>query len=260
MAVGEGAIWVGACTVVARVDLATHSFLQAHVDYTIGSIPRIVLAGRAVWTTGKVGAGVGLVRLDPATGRQLAPLAPRETGRAVTALATGMGSVWVGSSTGDVLRIDPFANRVVHRFEVPGDVDAMAVGNGYVWALDRLHGRVFRLAVEDGRVRVGGPFPGIFSEIDVGAGTVWMLDAGAGAVVPLDERTGRPGPAIRVGERPVSLAFGSGAVWVADQGGTLWRINPGTRVPSPRRIGAPVATLGFDPSSQNLWLILARAE
>lgn len=121
----------------------------------------------------------------------LAPPAPRpgsphvaavlDVGGIPTDAAFGAGSVWVTDFDGAVIRIDPFARRVLARIPVAGQPGAIAVGAGAAWvrtpdetarARDPLATHLVKIDPKRNRV-VGSVALGGGDGLAVGAGTVW---------------------------------------------------------------------------------------
>jgi DNA-binding beta-propeller fold protein YncE len=99
-----------------------------------------------------------------------------DVGGSPTDAAVGEGSVWVTDLTGRVIRIDPFARRVVARIPV-GEPAGIAVGAGAAWvqtpnARDPLATRLVKIDAKRNRV-VGSVALGGGSGLAVGADAVW---------------------------------------------------------------------------------------
>jgi DNA-binding beta-propeller fold protein YncE len=120
-------------------------------------------------------------------------------------MAVADGVLWVLASS-TVVRIDPATNAAVGEpLRVPGDAEAIAVGEGALW--------------------VASVSPG-----DLGV-------PGKDAVTRIDLATGHRVATITVGRAPLDLAVTPGAVWVTNSGGgvTAWRGS--TRRPTGSRAG-----------------------
>ena len=181
-------------------------------------------------------------------------------------MATADRALWVHA--GDtVVRVDPVANAVVGEpLPVPADAEAIAVGDGALWAASVGPGdlgmagedRVTRIDLATGR-RVATITVGR-APLDLAAtrGAVWVTNSGGGghSVAQIDPRTNRlAGRPIRTGASPQSLAIGGGSLWVANHDArTVARIDQATgkvvadiAVPSePHRVawGAGAAWVG----------------
>ena len=171
-----------------------------------------------------------------------------EVGHGGGPLVFGAGSLWVGAwPDGQVVRVDPRANRVVARFPAGGPNPAgLAVGAGTIWVVHPDTDEVVRLDPGTGRVvarikldplpfQVGaGDRRFLPSLVAVGAGAGWVA-TGRGAVARIDLASNRV-ECIQPDATPSGmtlqpalgeLAVGGGAVWVADRRGSLvYRLEP----------------------------------
>jgi streptogramin lyase len=163
------------------------------------------------------GAVIKTISIDPAPG-STKPGKFESTGA-----ATGTGcviatddAVWVLDLGGFVWRIDPKANEIVARVEVPGLLaeSGTAVGDGYLWFMTKSgYGRIdvetnklagqFLLAATE---RVPGP------SMTAMPGAVWTV-AGAG-IVRIDARSGEIVTTIPIGGSPAGVH--DGLVWGSD--------------------------------------------
>jgi DNA-binding beta-propeller fold protein YncE len=185
LAVGAGAVWVIASNIgtyqLLRIDPATN---QAAALDTVGEFMGggMAVAGGQVWLSGRddqlissllrvnpatnqianpipadgdaaltVGGGslwqAGIAtqtiyRLDPKSGRKLAEI---PIGVVPQQLTAGDGSVWVGSPSGRVTRIDMATNTVTGTFQVTGPAPAAAAGLGAVWIADSAKAALLRV-------------------------------------------------------------------------------------------------------------------
>ena len=149
VAVGAGAVWI--------TDANSPTLLRIEPEYA-RVVQRIALPTEGVAqpsVTGTVAVGAGslwvahgssrVARLDPDTGRLLASVEVP----AANSVAVGDGSVWVaGSDVGLLAKIDPATNSVVARVKLQPYLCCVAVGGGYVWAMNW---RVWKLSPEGGR-------------------------------------------------------------------------------------------------------------
>jgi YVTN family beta-propeller protein len=165
-----------------------------------------------------------------------------EVGHGGGPLVFGAGSLWVGAwRDGQVVRVDPRANRVVARFPAGGPNPAgMAVGAGTIWVAHPDSDEVVRLDPGTGRVvariKLGQlPFqvaPGdrrfLPSLVAVGAGAGWVA-SGRGAVARIDLASNRVVAVIKLlPERPAGIAVAGRSVWVAAGGDGVARIEAAT--------------------------------
>jgi virginiamycin B lyase len=154
----------------------------------------------------------------------------------------GAGSLWVGAwRDGQVVRVDPRANRVVARFPAGGPNPAgLAVGAGTIWVTHPDTDEVVRLDPGTGRVvaRIKlDPLsfqvaPGdrrfLPSLVAVGAGAGWV-GTGRGAVARIDLASNRVVAVIKLlPASPAGIAVAGGSVWVAAGGDGVARIEAAT--------------------------------
>jgi streptogramin lyase/tRNA A-37 threonylcarbamoyl transferase component Bud32 len=234
VAVGEGAVWVMNVEdrSLSEIDPETSTVIRTVSLAPAESAPNSIAVGEgAVWTA-HLGAGVslqGIWKLDLRSG-SLSEVAsgPRSPG----AIAVGEGWVWVGLETdpSQILRIDPTTGRVVASIPFP-NFDALAVGEGSIWAAD-LYAWLTRIDPETNELIFVGETIGAqrsMGGMAVGDGAVWVTDPDGDAVLWIDTATGGVGGTIRVGRTPRAIALGGGYVWAANQrDGTVTRIDPAT--------------------------------
>jgi virginiamycin B lyase len=165
-----------------------------------------------------------------------------EVGHGGGPLVFGAGGLWVGAwRDGQVVRVDPRANRVVARFPAGGPNPAgLAVGAGTIWVVHPDTDEVVRLDPGTGRVvariRLDRlPFqvaPGdrrfLPSLVAVGAGAGWVA-TGRGAVARIDAASNRVVAVIKLlPGSPAGIAVAGGSVWVAAGGDGVARIEAAT--------------------------------
>jgi streptogramin lyase len=179
--VGAGAVWAIAGYVLHRINPATNKpvVIEADWEQVDGGL---AVAGGRVWLSGRAYPGIQpIVRVDPATNRK-ADTVPTEaegalavgggsvwhagittqtiyrldarSGRKLADIPVGVvakyltaadGSLWVGSDSGRVTRIDMASNTVTGTFQVSGRAPAVAVGFGSVWIVDSANATLLRI-------------------------------------------------------------------------------------------------------------------
>jgi virginiamycin B lyase len=165
-----------------------------------------------------------------------------ELGHGGGPLVFAAGSLWVGAwRDGQVVRVDPRANRIVARFPAGGpNPAALAVGAGTIWVAHPDTDEVVRLDPTTGQVvaRIKlDPLPFqvasgdrrfLPSLVTVGAGAGWVA-TGRGAVARIDAASNRVVAVITLPpELPAGIAVAGGSVWVAAGGDGLARIEAAT--------------------------------
>jgi YVTN family beta-propeller protein len=195
LAVGFDAVWVvhGSLGTVSRVAL---------------TFPRVETVHAPVWALGGGSAPFG-------------------------SIARGDWSMWVAMGD-EVTRLDPRSRDWVATTIAGKGVSAIAFGLGSVWVTNERDGTVTRISAPDERMSpVLEPMNPITvgrrpNGITVGGGSVWVANTGDDSVSRIDPASNsvKEQP---VGEAPLGIAYGADAVWVANSGdGTVSRLNPTT--------------------------------
>jgi ABC-type transport system substrate-binding protein/class 3 adenylate cyclase len=153
-------------------------------------------------------------------------------GNGPTAVAIGLGSVWVANSVdGTVSRVDPDREeRPV--IPVPGTPGGIAVGEGAVWVTDATGHTLSQISADSNTVvRDDIPVGNGAGAVAVGEGAVWVANTLDGTVSRVDPDRGVETDVIRVAGRPEALAAGAGSIWVANgDTASVSRIDPERRV------------------------------
>ena len=140
IASGEGALWAITgyeLDTIERIDpkanAVVETFPLGQIGESSGWRYRMTVGAGAVWLL----APASLWRIDSTTKRVVGsvPLDRREEG---STIATGEGAVWITTSDGIVLRVDPDSQRVAKTIPLgtlmyPDPWDSLAVGYGSVW-------------------------------------------------------------------------------------------------------------------------------
>jgi DNA-binding SARP family transcriptional activator/streptogramin lyase len=189
LALGLGSVWVVAQDrpVLLRLD-PSFGALQRRYRIPTEGVRRpdrftgVAIAAGSVW----VAQGEErVVRLDPRSGRTLARI--RAPG--ATALAGTEGALWVsGGDSGVLYRIDPVADAVVTRVPLDPYLCCVAVGGGYVWAMNY---RVWKLS-SDGHVVSSVPIDGDGANLMWTGGAMWVSEGVSGQetrIRPRDDST-----------------------------------------------------------------------
>ena len=185
LAVGLGSVWVVANdrpllvrveprygAVEQRFDLSTKG--AARPDLLSG----VAIAAGSIWITQ---GEERVLRIDPRSGRTVAAI---KTPGAV-ALAATDDAVWVsGGDSGRLYKIDPIANAVVTRVPLDPYLCCVAVGGGYVWAMNY---RVWKLS-SDGRVVSSTPIDGDGANLAWTGEAMWVSEGVSGQDTRIDAR------------------------------------------------------------------------
>jgi ABC-type transport system substrate-binding protein/DNA-binding SARP family transcriptional activator/streptogramin lyase len=252
VAVGDGEVWV-----VNQLDRTVAEInptaLKQVATIAVGNGPSAIAFGAgSVWVANSTDNT--LARIDPAAGAVVATIG---LGAGVPeGVAAGKNRVWVTSSTGHLLLVDPRSNRVSLSYPIGNGPKGVAIGNGSVWVANSEEGTVSRFDPGTGsgsKIPVGRSPSGVA----FGAGAVWVANGLDGTVSRIDPRTSSV-QQIRVGNEPFAVAADSKNTWVtvlpspaSHRGGTL-RIAGG---PSARTGLRSIDPAVFDGIGQ--WLMLS---
>jgi len=222
VAVGDGQIWV-----VNQLDRTVSEInpLALKQVATIdigGGGSAIASAARSVWVANT--ADDTISRIDP-TAHDVVATIP--LGADIPqGIAVDNDRVWVTSSTGRLLLLDPATNRVTQAFPIGNDPQGVAVGSGSVWVANATEGTITRFDPRTGRI-AKIPVGSSPSGVTYGAGSVWVANGLDGTISRIDPRTNVT-RLIRVGSRPSSVAVGAKKLWLtvlaspaSHRGGTL---------------------------------------
>ena len=223
MALAGGRLWVtnGGDRTLTAIDVRSRRVVRA-VGLT--ALPHSVAAdARTLW----LGNGYDgtLSRLELADGLLSRPFRPqpRSTGR--LALATGFGSVWVGSQDDVVARLDPATQALRSTIAGVDNPEALAAGAGAVWVLPSSRRAVLAIDPRIDRTVDSIPIGDAGRSIAVTAEAVWVL--GERRLWRIDPRRRVATATVGLRSPATALAAGEGAVWVADGlAGTVTRIDP----------------------------------
>jgi DNA-binding SARP family transcriptional activator/streptogramin lyase len=241
VAVANGLAWVGGddSRTVSAVSTRTRRLVRT---VPTGLFPSDVAAGAgSVWVVD--GARGRIARIQPSYGRIVERLRFRPSGEAPpdrfgfdpTAVAVGEGAAWITDGGPRLLRAAPGGR--VEAIPVGRALAGVAVGAGGVWAISGKTAEVLRIDPATRRVtarvllvdrpEIESSFP---RAIAAGAEYVWVLNGNTGSVTKIDPRTRSVVSTIRVGieHAPVQMAADANAVWVADEDGTLARVDAET--------------------------------
>lgn len=242
VAVGTNNVVAAVYTRPDTIGILDPASLRVGPTFTVGgSIAGLAYDSGSIWVLDASGV---LTRLDPTTG---AVTAARTLGSFGFAIVAGSGAIWATGRTTDpdaeplgslhtmhtqpvVWRVDPLTLSVLATIQAPDNCDALAAGDGVLWAAcgsaRRLDPSTNRLLDAHVLARNG---------IAVGDGAAWALNAD-GVVVRLDAHSGRELGTLAVPPGSEGIAAGDGVVWVSNPhlhghqtkegAGTLLRISP----------------------------------
>jgi DNA-binding SARP family transcriptional activator/streptogramin lyase len=250
-AAGTGRIWVGTgARLLVAIDVHGRKIVER---VGLPAPPHQLAAGDGIVWIGNDYDGT-VSRLDERIGFVSRPFRPqrRSTGR--LALATGFGSLWVGSQDGRVARIDPIRDRLVATIDGIRAPEAIAVGEGAVWVIEATRPALSRIDPRTNRMTRKIALGSLPTAVGIGAGSVWVATSD-GRVWRIDPQTNRIRATINTGGSPVAVEATGPLVWVADASGTLRGIDPSlNEVTRTVEIRRPTADLVF--AEGLLWVIV----
>jgi YVTN family beta-propeller protein len=179
LAVGAGSVWALASYSLLRIDPATNKATLVDADWELVD-GGLTVAGGWVWLSGRAYPGVQpIVRVNPATNRK-ADTVPTD---ADGALAAGGGSIWQASSvTQSIHRLDPRSGRTLAEIPLGVVPKHLTAGDGSLW-VGSDSGRVTRIDMATntvtGTFQVGGRAPAV----TMGLGSVWIVDTAQAALL-----------------------------------------------------------------------------
>jgi class 3 adenylate cyclase len=147
----------------------------------------------------------------------------------VSAFVSGAGYLWVADSAGErIYRVDPHTSKVLP-ISLRQGPDMLVFADGGLWVLDRLDAKITRVDPETGRSLHSFIVSGDPQAIAVGGGYVWAVDTSANEIrrIPEDLRSAStPISVEQIGDAPRALAYDGGAIVVGFTDGTISKINP----------------------------------
>jgi YVTN family beta-propeller protein len=179
LAVGAGSVWAIAGAVLVRIDPATNQPVVIEADWELVS-GGLTVAGGRVWLSGRAYPGVQpIVRVDPATNRKADTIPTDAEG----ALAVGGGSVWqAGIATQTIYRLDPKSGRRLAEIPIGVVAKHLSAADGSLW-VGSDSGRVTRIDLATNKVTGTFQVSGRAPAVTAGLGAVWIVDTAHAALL-----------------------------------------------------------------------------
>jgi DNA-binding beta-propeller fold protein YncE len=209
--------------------------LEAVAVVPVGNAPTATAASpRWIWVVNSNDGAGTISRIDARTRREANTFS---VGGTPQSLVAAFGSLWVGTSEGRVIRVEPDTDLIEKSWTLPNAGESssfvpergagwLTAGGGEVWAasfqaLSRIDPTTSRMT--SGESSSWGP-------LAYGFGSLWVLSDELERVSP---RTLRSIDTVHLADGHVALVAGSGAVWVANEdNGTVVRVDPAEEVVS----------------------------
>jgi hypothetical protein len=143
---------------------------------------------------------------------------PIPVGKQPYDVETGAGFVWTANVAANTIsKIDPRTSKA-EQIKVGGVPDELAVDRGAVWVWN-YRDAITRVDVASGKTSDPINAGSTIDSIAVGGGYVWLSHAKDGTVTRINEKTQKlEGGPIKVGRKPISMAWGDQALYVVNTG------------------------------------------
>jgi class 3 adenylate cyclase/streptogramin lyase len=260
IAAGQGAVWIEDPTAytptVLRVDPRHGEMRPVVVRTGAGSFNLAVEAAfDAVWV-----ASDQLIRINPATDevRPVLRIPLPIGGSGGSALAVDRRHLWIGTSDGILLRVDP-SGEVSARRSVADSIQEIATGEGGLWIADQLAGVIVRIDPPSLAVLAEIPFTGNVDAMEVFGGDLWALDFRTGVLRRISALEDREVEQVDVPSDATALAAGLDAVWVTYEDGTITRVDPVTdRSETFATVDGSARAIAVDIVRESIWIDVRR--
>jgi class 3 adenylate cyclase len=255
MVAGQGGVWIEDPTAYAptvlSVDPRHGEIRPVVVRKSLGVFTLSLATGfDAVWVSSDQ-----LMKIIPVTHdvRVTLPIALPVGGSGGTSLTVDGKQLWIGTTEGLLLRVDP-SGEVTGQRRVTDGINFVVASAEGVWVVDQFAGAVVRIDPVSLR-RVAEPFAGNVDAIAVLGDHVWVLDFGTGLLTRLSVLDDRPVGQVSVPTRATGLAAGLGAVWVSHADGTVTKVDPVTlRASRFARIEGSIRAIAVDAARKTIWI------
>jgi class 3 adenylate cyclase/streptogramin lyase len=254
MAAGQGAVWIEDTTAytptVLRVDPRNGEIRPVIVRTGPGTFSLSLATGfDVVWVSTDQ-----LIKINPATYDFRTIMKIPLSAAGGTALAIDRKQLWIGTTRGRLLRIDPSGEVTAERTVAQG-IELIAVSSEGVWVVDQFAGTVLRIDPVSLRA-VGDPVPfsGSIDAIEVLGEHIWVLDFGTGLLSRISILNGAV-TQVTVPAEANSLAAGLGAIWVSHDDGTITKVDPITvRASRLARLEGEARAIAVDTARGSVWV------
>jgi len=264
---GDGRnLWItnAADKTLLRVDTQSRELVKT---IGLGTAPNgLATGGGSVWITNDGFGSAPLIEVVPATNDVRD--APRPSCCSGLWFISGDDErLWIASYvSADLLRFEPSSRRFDPIICCGVVVDALTLGEGALWVVERDDQQVLRIDPDSGAVKatipIGAPRlqplnfrrPEVQTAVVAGEGGVWVVDAVEGLVWQIDPIQNAVKRTISVGAGAKAVAVGLGSVWVANAvTGTIYRIEPSSGHVT-KRIKVAASVGGIAVAGNGVWV------
>jgi class 3 adenylate cyclase len=244
---------------VAAIDTSSHGFVSTA---RVGSDPIGVAVGEgSVWVVNDGDSTITRVTgTDPPV-----VSAPESIGGRPTGVAAGEGSAWATTGYGtaggppSLVRYATATDRAGAVQTLPSGVGAIAVGSGFLWVADRVHGTVIpvdpKTFVRQPSIHVGEQ-PVAISVTAGPSPTVWVANKLTKNVSLIKDVRG-PATQFDLEAIPTAIAADAQGVWVATEGDQVIHLDPsGVRI---KTIPVPAGPVSIAIASDGVWVACSSA-
>ncbi len=256
LAHGDGTVWVAnaADKTLVRMDAESRTRVGT---IGLGSTPAdLAITPGAVWVLANGYPHAPLHRIVPGT-NEISSVLRLNCCDGFGFLAASERALWISASDESAIqRYDVEAERLAPPVCCSVQPDALAFGEGALWAVERYDEQVVRLDPETGAIQgeipIGAPRPPgqtfrrspILTDAVAGEGSVWVVDSLQGGVWQIDPLKNSVKRTIQVGAGARFASLGLGSLWVANPAdGTVTRIDPSGQIISRIKVAEHVGDL-----------------
>ena len=173
-----------------------------------------------------------VLRIDIASGKVRAQIPIKVPDlQEESSIAVGAGGVWLLSTPGALVQIDPSTSTVARIATAPRGASAIRASKDALWVTVHADNVVLKLDPRSLKTLATIPVGRGPQFLAIGAGSVWTLDQDGGTVTRVDLATSKTVRTVKVDDGPVDggdIAVGGGFVWARVTNGLVTKVDPST--------------------------------